>query len=74
MRAFSFYIFDDRYSVPTLVFVPANDEPEARDLAAHRLAETRHYRKVEVWEGDALLFSCGGARATRPLLDAACKT
>lgn len=57
MRTFTFLIQDDRYTVPTVAFVVARDEPEARTLANERLTDSRHHRSIEVSEGEIVLFS-----------------
>ena len=56
MRTYSFYIEDDRYSVPTLLFVPAEDDRGARRLARTELDDSPHYRGIEVREDDRFLF------------------
>ena len=55
MRTFTFYIEDERYSVPTLLFVTTRDEAHARRLARQKLAEP-HHLSVEVRDGDDVLF------------------
>ena len=56
MRIFTFYIHDDRYSVPDLLFVDANDDDSARDLAFGRLNQSTHYLAIDVHEGETPLF------------------
>ncbi|MDO9472721.1 MAG: hypothetical protein Q7J28_06660 [Caulobacter sp.] len=56
MRTFSFYIHDQRYSVPTLQIVTVRDEERARELAQQRLYEGEHHLAVEVVEGQDELF------------------
>lgn len=56
MRTYTFFIEDDRYGVPTLLFVTAKDERAARRRARAELADSPHYRGIEVREDDRLLF------------------
>jgi hypothetical protein len=56
-RSYSIYIHDDRYSVPTLLFITADADERVRELATQRLAESAHYRSVDVHHDDELLFS-----------------
>jgi hypothetical protein len=56
-RSYSIYIHDDRYSVPTLLFVVADADERARELATQRLAESAHYTGIDVHHEDTLLFS-----------------
>lgn len=57
MATFTFYIRDDRYSVPTLAIVTAQNEASARTLAALRLSELIHHTAIDVYEGEELRFS-----------------
>ncbi|MDB5480484.1 MAG: hypothetical protein JWO83_1537 [Caulobacteraceae bacterium] len=57
MATFTFYIRDDRYSVPTLAIVNTNTEVAARVLATKRLLESMHHTAVDVYEGEDLRFS-----------------
>jgi hypothetical protein len=56
MRMFSFYIYDSRYSVPTLQLVDALDEKRAREIAQARLDESMAHQAIEVREDDNRLF------------------
>ena len=56
MRTSSLYIEDDRYPVPTLVFVTVRDKARANEIAKGRLAASSHHLTVEVWEDGTLLF------------------
>lgn len=56
MRTFSFFIEDERSSVPTLEFVTVKTLGRARALAAERLASSAHHLSVEVVDGERLLF------------------
>ena len=66
MRSFEIYVFDDRYSVPTLHFVSAKDEARARDIAERILSESGHHLGVEVSEGGRALFLVGSCLARQP--------
>ena len=57
MVTFTFYIRDDRYSVPTLDLVNAHSEDAVRTLVAKRLFESHHHTAIEVYEGEELRFS-----------------
>jgi hypothetical protein len=56
LRTFNLMIQDDRYAVPTVAFVLAVDETEAREQGARRLAESPHHLAVEIFEHDRLIF------------------
>lgn len=56
LRTFSFYIHDQRYSVPTLQIVTVHDEARARELAQAHLDEGDHHLAVDVVEGQTELF------------------
>ena len=57
MRTFTYFVYDDRYSVPTVDFVMAGDADLARSLAAQRLLASSHHRNVEVSENGGVLFN-----------------
>jgi len=57
MKSFSIYIFDKRYSAPTLLIATTVDQNWAREIALERLAESEHHVKAEVWEGDRMVFA-----------------
>ncbi len=59
VQTFTLYIEDDRYSVPTLVFVIVRGEVRAKEIAKDRLAASSHHLSVEVWEDETLLFRAG---------------
>jgi hypothetical protein len=63
MQMFAFFIEDDRYTVPSLEFVPALDANRARQLAADRLVASSHHESVEVRIGVERLFLLTRARA-----------
>jgi hypothetical protein len=56
MRDYTFHIYDDRYTVPTLAFVVVRDEARAHEMAEEHLRASRHYLAIEVFEGEALRF------------------
>jgi hypothetical protein len=54
VQTYALYIEDDRYSVPTLLFVTANDDTAARRIACEKMSEPYH-RGVEVLKGEQIL-------------------
>ena len=56
MRSFSFYIEDDRYSVPTLEFVTVRSIEQARELATARLSLSPHLRRIKVCDAEDQVF------------------
>jgi|HubBroStandDraft_4_1064222.scaffolds.fasta_scaffold1683448_1 hypothetical protein len=62
MQDFQFYVTDDRYSVPSFSVVVAKDAARAREMAEEMLGNA-HYRGVEVWRGERMLFRVGEAVA-----------
>jgi hypothetical protein len=66
LRSFEIYVFDDRYSVPTLHFVSAKDEARTRDIARRILGESDHHLGVEVSEEGCALFLIGSREARQP--------
>jgi hypothetical protein len=48
LHTFEFYLDDDRYAVPTLKLVAADDEHDALVVAWRLLDESDHHRGVEV--------------------------
>jgi hypothetical protein len=56
MRIFSFFLEDDRYSVPSLEFVSVETVAGAKKLAAARLASSAHHVRIEVREDDRSVF------------------
>ncbi len=52
MKTYIFYIYDDRYSVPSLDAVTVRDDQRAREVGANRLTVSPHYQLIEVWEDD----------------------
>ena len=56
MRDYALYVEDDRYTVPTLLFVTTTDEAAAERLARKKLRDSPHHLSVEVREADRLLF------------------
>ena len=57
MRTFSCFITDDRYSVPTLAFLIADDERRARQLARQRLMDSPHHLRIELLEDGRPVYS-----------------
>jgi hypothetical protein len=55
MRTYSLYVEDDRSSVPTLLFVTANDDTALRRIAREELSGPHHHA-VEAREGDRVVF------------------
>lgn len=56
MRQLSAYIFDRRYSVPTLRLIAQVETGDERGLAQALLAESRFHEAVELCEGDAMVL------------------
>lgn len=56
MRTFSYFIKDDRYSVPTLQFAVVPDETRALEFARRQLLSSPHYLSIEVHENGRPLF------------------
>lgn len=56
---FEVYIDDDRYAVPTLKLVEAEDERAAADLAGRMLSESGHHRGVELCREGRRLIALG---------------
>ena len=55
LHTFEFYLDDDRYGVPTLHLVAADDESAALAVARRLLEENAHHRGVEIClEGERL--------------------
>ena len=52
MKTYLLYIHDERYATPTLDVIVVADDCRARELAAGRLASSRHYLKAELWEDE----------------------
>ena len=55
MQVYTIYIEDDRYSVPTIDILLADDDTHAQVLAAGRLISSPHYTGVEVWQDDRIV-------------------
>jgi hypothetical protein len=62
VQAFQFYIQDDRYTVPSLLFVEARSPERVRAMAETRLRSSPHFSRIEVYLGDERLFSVGADR------------
>jgi hypothetical protein len=61
VRDFQLIVADERQSAPGLLIVVAGDEARARQIAERVLAESPHYRGVEVLEYGLRLFSIAKA-------------
>lgn len=56
MSAFEIFVDDDRYSVPTLYLISAEDELEARRTALSVLQASDHHTGVELCrDGDRIM-------------------
>ena len=51
-KIYTLFIDDDRYSVPSLDAVGADDDDAATAFARSRLTLSPHYSAIEVWEGE----------------------
>ncbi len=56
---FEIYVDDDRYAVPTLHLIPADDEADALQVVERLLNENRHYRGAELCFEGRLLAAQG---------------
>jgi hypothetical protein len=54
---YEFYIEDARYTVPTLSFLAAASDDDARDQARRLLQASPHYGRVDVGVAGATLFT-----------------
>ena len=52
MPTFTIFIRDERYSVPTIVFIDVANIERAAQVAKDRLVESRHHLAVELCEDD----------------------
>ncbi len=64
MKTYALYVADDRYSVPTLVLLPAASEGRARAKATELLLESSNHLSVKVSYQGVTLFTGGGRRAS----------
>jgi len=63
MQTFELFIEDDRYTVPTLEFVPVGDAARARQVAAERLFVSMHHQSVEVrFDNERICYLSRSAR------------
>jgi hypothetical protein len=65
MQSFTFYIDDDRYTLPTRLPVQLPDGVAVRERAQAMLEESDHYRGIEVFVAATSLFRING-RARLP--------
>jgi hypothetical protein len=59
MFAFEVFVYDDRYSVPTLQLISADDDFEARQAADALLRASPHHLGVELWRGGDQIAALG---------------
>jgi hypothetical protein len=52
LKVYTLYIYDDRYSVPTIDLLMADNDAEAEVAARERLAASPHHRAVAAFEDD----------------------
>ena len=57
MDHFSFFIEDERYTVPNLVLVLVSDVARAREMAVQKLWETPEHLSIQVFQGEKLIFT-----------------
>ena len=67
MATFTFYIRDDRSTVPALDFVNAKSVEAARPFAAGWLEASPHHTAVDVYEGEVFQFTVRPSSAACPL-------
>jgi hypothetical protein len=56
VKTFSFFIYDRRYSVPTLQFVLVADEARARELARAELLASPEHIAIDVRDEQNAVF------------------
>ncbi|HEY3949861.1 hypothetical protein [Phenylobacterium sp.] len=61
---FEIYVNDDRYAVPTLHLVAAEDEAGAREIMDRLLRESAHHVGAELCLDDRVLFRAGAYAVT----------
>jgi hypothetical protein len=59
---YALYVEDDRYSIPTLLFVTTRDATSVRRLARQKLRDSPHHLSVAVFDGDQPLFKLAPPR------------
>jgi hypothetical protein len=62
MKSYELHIEDDRYSVPTLLFVEATTNGQAKAIATAHLLSSPHHRMVKVYLEDKYLLTVGDQR------------
>lgn len=55
MGVYTIYIEDDRYSVPTIDILMADDDTHACVLGQARLQSSPHYLSAEVWQDERVV-------------------
>jgi hypothetical protein len=61
MNIYTLYIEDDRYTVPTMLIIMADNDTRARDDAVEQLRASPHHLSVEVWDEDRLVAAIPAA-------------
>lgn len=56
MRAFSLFVTDARYSVPTLVLLLVDNEAQAIERAKAKLRESIFHNAVELYERESVIY------------------
>jgi hypothetical protein len=67
MQAFTFFVEDDRYSIPSMLIVEAISPKRARELALAHMQRSPHYTAISVYTEDECLFvvpAAGEERST----------
>ena len=67
MRSYQFFVVDDRYSVPNLLFVQVANDLRARSLAEQTLGRSPHHVSVGVYSSERLLFALSQSAVQPPL-------
>jgi hypothetical protein len=61
---FEIYVDDDRYAVPTLHLMPADDVANAREIVSRLLSENIHHRGAELCFEGRLIVGIGSFART----------
>jgi hypothetical protein len=62
MASYQIYVRDDRRPTPTLRLTLVTEEARLKQIARFVLAESDHYRAVEIFDQDGHPFAHGAAR------------
>jgi len=65
MTSFEVFVHDDRYSVPTLQLISADDDFEAREAAQALLRASPHHLGIELWRGGDMIAALGACSERR---------